>query len=211
MKLINLFRRQRFTLLTGIAAIASLLLFAACGVQEQATPTATPQPIAVATATPAPTATAVPTNTPEPPTVAPTATDTPVPTNTPTSVPVPIIATSTITPTLAPVLLVQASEAKAIYHGAEIVEGIGRYKSGAEPWMDLLVRFDDTWYGPERQEDDINASPLPEGYRWETDGSFTSLPNGEAWWTGPGIEGNARLIGPDGSQIVTLRLKIELY
>jgi hypothetical protein len=196
--------------------IASLLLLTACGgAQEEPTPTSTLQPptIAMTTMTPVPTATAVPTNTPEPPTDTPaaTATNTAIPPEPPTATPVIPTATSTITPTATAVPLMQVGEAKVIYHDADVVEGMGRYKSGIEPWIDLLVRLGDNWYGPERQEDDINALPLPDGYRWETEGSFSSLPTGEVWWTGSGVEGNARLIGPDGNELYTLHLKVEFY
>jgi len=103
----------------------------------------------------------------------------------------------------------QVQEAKVIYHDAVDIDGVGKYKEGVYVWMDLLVRLDDNWYGPERQADDISALPLPDGYRWEMDGDFSLLPNGEVWWTGPGIEGTARLINPEGSEIHTLELKIE--
>jgi hypothetical protein len=77
--------------------------------------------------------------------------------------------------------------------------------------MDLLVQMGGTWYGPERQEDDISVAPLPEGYYWTVTNSFATMLNGEAWWTGPGVSGEATLIGPDGSVVVRLPLRIEFY
>jgi hypothetical protein len=213
MKLVNLILQRKFARLAITATIAAVLLVTACGVQGEPTPTPTLPPVAIATATPLPTATQPPpTDTPKPPTATPTATNTAAPTATATSAPPPPPAPPTSTPTVTPVPLMQASEAKVIYHGAEVVEGIGRYRSGVEPWMDLLVRLEDgQWYGPERQEDDIEALPLPDGYGWEAAGNFSTLPDGEAWWTGPGLVGEARLIGPDGSQIYVLQLKVEFY
>lgn len=214
MKLLNLSHQCSFTVLKVIALIASLLLITACGAKKQKqepTPTATLPP--VATMTPVPTATAVPTetNTPEPPpTDTPTTVATAVPTSTPTDTPPPP-PPPTETPTVTPVPLMEVSEARVIYHDGEALNDLGRYESGVQPWLDLLVRMGDNWYGPERQEDDIEASPLPEGYRWETEGSFSSMPTGEAWWTGPGIQGKARLIGPDDSVLYTLTLMIEFY
>ena len=105
----------------------------------------------------------------------------------------------------------EVSEARIIYHDGEVLNEVGRYKSGVQPWIDLLVRVGDTWYGPERLEDDIDAIPLPDGYRWEVEGGFASFPNGEAWWTAPGVEGKARLIGPDGNVLYTLELEVEFY
>ena len=105
----------------------------------------------------------------------------------------------------------EVSEARVIYHDAKLVDNVGKYKSGVEPWIDLLVRMGDNWYGPERQVDDIEASPLPEGYRWETEGSFSSMPNGEAWWTAPGVRGKAILIGPDGGVLYSVDLMIDFY
>jgi hypothetical protein len=105
----------------------------------------------------------------------------------------------------------QVSEAVVVYHDAQIIDGVATYEPGVPPWLDLLVQLDGNWYGPERYEDDITAAPLPDGYRWETDDSFSSLPNGEAWWDGPGVEGKARLIGPDGNELHTLQLEIGFY
>jgi hypothetical protein len=206
--------RSRFSTkhLLSIIAIGGLLVLTACGLKEQPIPTPTPtptsQPVVMATMTPAPTATEVPTSTSEPPTETPPAIDTATPTTAATNTPIPAPA-ATITPTATAVLLMQVSEARVIYYDGEFVDGVEKYQPGVQPWMDLLVRVDDNWYGPERAEDDIQAIPLTDGYRWETDGNFSSLPNGEAWWTGPDTEGTARLIGPDGSEIHTLQLKIE--
>lgn len=193
--------------------MAVLLSVAACGARkkEQPAPTATLPP--VATVTPLPTATLVPTftNTPEPPTNTPTATATLIPTPAPTDTPLPT-PPPTETPTATPVPIVEVGEARIIYHDVEVVyNDVARYKAGLQPWLDLLVRVGNTWYGPERQADEIDAVPLPEGYRWETEGSFTSFPGGEAWWTAPGVEGRAKLIGPDGSLLYTLKLRIEFF
>lgn len=212
MKLGNLIQHH-VTMLKVVALIASLFLVTACGAsEEEPTPTVALPPMATTTSTPtattAPTSTS--TNTPEAATDTPAATATAVPTETPADTPVPA-PPPTDTPTVTPVPLLQASETKVIYHDAEAIDGVQRYQTGIQPWLDLLVRLDDTWYGPERYEDDINATPLPEGYGWEVDGGFSSLPNGEAWWVGPSTEGNARLIGPDGSEVLTLQLKIEFY
>jgi hypothetical protein len=35
--------------------------------------------------------------------------------------------------------------------------------------------------------------------------------NGEAWWTGPGVTGEAMLVGPDGVVLIRLPLGIEFY
>jgi hypothetical protein len=110
-----------------------------------------------------------------------------------------------------PVPLTEVSEARVIYHDAKVLDNVGKYKSSVEPWIDLLFRMGDNWYGPERQVDDIEASPLPEGYHWETEGSFSSMPNGEAWWTAPGVRGKAILIGPDGGVLYTVELMIDFY
>jgi hypothetical protein len=110
-----------------------------------------------------------------------------------------------------PVPSIQVSEAQIIYHDGQYENGVGKYQSGVSPWLDLLVRSEDTWYGPERQEDEIAAVPLPDGYGWEASGGFASLPNGEAWWTGPDVAGTASLIGPDGNELYTLELRVEFY
>jgi hypothetical protein len=106
----------------------------------------------------------------------------------------------------------QPDETRTIYHDAtDVVEGVGRYPAGSQPWLDLLVRAGGQWYGPERLEDGIQALLLPEGYRWESGGTFTTMPGGEAWWTGPGIAEQARLIGPDGSVLATLQMEVQFY
>jgi hypothetical protein len=92
--------------------------------------------------------------------------------------------------------LLQVLSLKVIYHDAESEnsEGVAFYQTGVEPWLDLLVLLGDNhWYGPERQADEIVAAPLPPGYRWETDSSFSSAENGEGWWNHNGNEGQARL------------------
>ena len=199
-----------------VVVIISLLLVTACGAREQQQPTPAATLPPVATVTPVPTATVSPTSTytPLPPTDTPdtpTATATlPAPTSVPTDTPVPP-APPTDAPTATPLPALEVNETRVIYHDAEVVydSGIAKYESEISPWLDLLVRLGDTWYGPERQEDDVEATPLPEGYRWETEGSFSSSPNGEAWWTAPGIQGRAHLIGPDGSVLATLELEVE--
>jgi len=215
MKAINLNGRGKFAMLQVLGVLASLLLVTSCGPREQPpTPTATLQPLAtvtpIPTATPAPTSTS--TYTPPPPTHTPTATATPPPPPVPTDTPAAATVPPTETPTVTPVPIVEVSEARIIYHDVEVVyNDVAKYKAGIQPWLDLLVRVGDTWYGPERQADEIDAVPLPEGYRWETEGSFSSFPTGEAWWTAPGVEGRARLIGPDGSVLYTLALRIEFF
>jgi hypothetical protein len=101
-------------------------------------------------------------------------------------------------------------DAKVVYHNGFAQDGMGKYERGAFPWLDLLVRLGETWYGPEREPDDgIVAQPLPDEYRWEGDGGFGVLPNGEAWWTESATEGVARLIGPSGELVLELPLRIE--
>jgi hypothetical protein len=217
MELLNLSRQRNFTALKVIAVIAILLLITACGFRgrrQEPTPTATLPP--VATMTPAPTATVIPTetNTPEPPADTPTTVAAAEPTSIPTDTPPPPPPPSpppTEEPTVTPVPLTEVSEARVIYHDAKVLDNVGKYESSVEPWIDLLVRMGDNWYGPERQVDDIEASPLPEGYRWETEGSFSTLPSGEAWWTAPGVKGKAILIGPDEGVLYTLELQIDFY
>ena len=83
------------------------------------------------------------------------------------------------------------------------------YERGTLPWLDLLVQLGGTWYGPEREPaDGIDAVPLPEAYHWETEGAFACLRNGEAWWAESGTEGIARLIGPDGTLLVSVPLRV---
>jgi hypothetical protein len=100
-------------------------------------------------------------------------------------------------------------EARVIYHDGHNQAGVGIYDGGVLPWMDLLVRLGEDWYGPEREPDDgINALPLPPRYRWEAEGGFGILPNGEAWWTKLATEGTARLIEPTGKVILELPLRV---
>jgi len=105
----------------------------------------------------------------------------------------------------------QVVEAKVLYHDA-VNEGegkVGVYESWAMPWMDLLVQLDDgNWYGPERREDEIQALPLPAGYRWETDGEFSCMEDGGVWWNETSTEGNARLFYGD-ALLLELQLRIE--
>jgi hypothetical protein len=100
-------------------------------------------------------------------------------------------------------------DTRVVYHNGFSQDGIGVYEEGAFPWLDLLVQLGGAWYGPEREPGDgIQAAPLPDGYRWQTAGSFGSLPNGEAWWAESNTEGIARLIGPTGTILVELPLRI---
>jgi len=212
MKPVNLTSQRSSALFRVLAISASLLTVIACRPQEtaQEQPTSTPTLPPIATMTPVPTPTVAPTNTLAPPTGTPTpmptATPSPVPTDTPVPPPAP-----TETPTATPVPLLEVGEVQVIYHDAEVVDGLARYPAGVTPWLDLLARFDGGWYGPERSEDDVEALPLPEGYRWEVQGGFAGLPNGEAWWVGPSSEGTAALVGPDGIEAYTLELRVEFY
>ena len=219
----KLIQRLKFSELKVIVVIVGLLFVAACSPRgfPQQEPTATATLPSVDTATPAPTATEATTDTPTPElpadTPTPTATTPVVPTVATTDTPVPVVAAPAPTEdtpieTETPVPLMGATEATAFYHDADIVDMIAKYRPDVSPWLDLLVRLDDgSWYGPERNDDAIDALPLPEGYRWETEGSFETLPNGEAWWAGPGVEGTATLIGPDGSGMITLHLELAFY
>jgi hypothetical protein len=49
---------------------------------------------------------------------------------------------------------------------------------------------------------------LPEGFRWEAEGGFGTLPNGEAWWAESGTTGTARLVDTSGAVLVELPLQI---
>ena len=159
MKRICSIQRRDYARLGVVVVIATLWLTTGCGVQEaQLEPTSTPNLAPIATQTPVPTdtpvpsPTAAPTSTPAVPTEISATTATAVPTAGPsdTPVPAPLI---TDTPTLTPVVTIQVSQAQVIFHDGQDVGGVGRYQSGISPWLDLLVRSDDTWYGPERQED----------------------------------------------------------
>jgi hypothetical protein len=104
---------------------------------------------------------------------------------------------------------VRVADARVIYHNGFSQDGIGIYERGAFPWLDLLVRLGGTWYGPEREPDDgFQAVPLPEGFRWEAEGGFGTLPNGEAWWAESGTTGTARLVDTSGAVLVELPLQI---
>ncbi len=128
----------------------------------------------------------------------------------------PPLPSSTLTPSLTPVLTSvtpmpprQVSEARAVYHDGFFQDGVGYYEEGTVPWLDLLVRLDKTWYGPEREAGDgLEALPLPASYRWEALGGFGTLPNGEAWWNQSATEGMARLIGPADELLLELPLRI---
>jgi hypothetical protein len=103
----------------------------------------------------------------------------------------------------------QVTDARAIYHNGFSQDGIGIYERDAFPWLDLLVKLEGTWYGPEREPDDgIHAVPLPEGFHWEAEGGFGTLPHGEAWWTESDTTGTARLIDTSGVVLVELPLRI---
>ena len=160
-------------------------------------------PAATDTPTPIPTVpptepSAHPTDTPRPTEAAdPVKTSTPRPTTTGNSPP------SSSQPSS------QVSATTVVYHSGENQDGVGVYVRGILPWMDLLVRMGDTWYGPEREPNDgINAQPLPDGYAWECTGGFGCHPNGEAWWAETSDEGTAKLTGPSGAVLVEVPLKI---
>jgi hypothetical protein len=104
---------------------------------------------------------------------------------------------------------VRVTDTRVVYHNGFAQDGVGVYERGAFPWLDLLVQLSGTWYGPEREPDDgIQALPLPEHYRWEADGGFGTLPNGEAWWAESSTVGTARLIDAGGAVLVELPLQI---
>jgi hypothetical protein len=99
------------------------------------------------------------------------------------------------------------TDTKVVYHDGYYHDGAGRYEEGVFPWMDLLAKLGDTWYGPERDPlDDIDAQPLPDGVHWECEGGFGCHPNGEAWWLEISNEGIARLIGPSGEVMIEVPL-----
>jgi len=88
----------------------------------------------------------------------------------------------------------------------------GMYHESTVPWVDLLVRLDDgLWYGPERNADDIEALPLPDGYAWECTGGFGCLPNGELWWNGLGTESTTVLRDADGVEVHRPLLRLEIH
>jgi hypothetical protein len=108
---------------------------------------------------------------------------------------------------------VHLTAGEARYHDAETMDeaGVPLYREGVLPWLDLLVRLeDDRWYGPARTADGLQVLPLPQRYRWETRGGFSSLPNGEAWWNKTSPEGEAILYGPDNTELQRLQLKVEI-
>ena len=103
------------------------------------------------------------------------------------------------------------SDVEVRYHDLEAYnrQGIPVYRPEVLPWLDLLVRLEDErWYGPDRAANIEGVWPLPQGYRWETQGGFSSLPNGEAWWNGTGPAGEAILYGPDGRALQQVPLRI---
>lgn len=125
-------------------------------------------------------------------------TDTPIPSPTPTvfntSIPTPIVV----------------AEWRVIYHDSEMKNGVPTYNVREIPWIDLLVKLGDLWYGPERQfNDDIEALALPSGYYWKAEGGFACKPDGEAWWTEQFNDGLARLYGPDGQVLLEVPLKVK--
>jgi hypothetical protein len=159
------------------------------------TPTATPEETIDQTATP--------TEEPEP-----TATPTPVPPDTPTPLPP--------TPTVAVV-----TDWSVIYHDAvTFCMDSGTYNPGITPWMDVLVRLGETWYGPDRYSGDaVQPLPLPEDYSWVCTGAFSCLRNGEAWLSGSGEKappacsetvytGKAQLFGPGGGFVKEIELRV---
>lgn len=102
---------------------------------------------------------------------------------------------------------------RVVYHDVSTYDlaGVPIYQSGVLPWIDLLVKHDGQWYGPERMRDEIQARPLESvGLKWEATGGFSTLPNGEAWWNETDRQGMATLYGPDETAIYTVTLKIEV-
>ena len=123
--------------------------------------------------------------------------------------PSPAVPPTTALPTSTPWTLFDVEDSKVIYYGAKSQrDGAGYYTSGVVPWMDLLVKMDGQWYGPERFNDEIEALPLPFGYRWEYRGGFDGEPNGEAWWMELVNEGYARLLAPDNTLHLEVPLKV---
>jgi len=108
-----------------------------------------------------------------------------------------------------PIVIDTIPETRVVYHDGFLHNGAGRYAPGTQPWMDLLVSFDGSWYGPERASwDDIVAHPLPENYQWECVGGFGCHDNGEAWWLGSSTEGTARLVSSTGAVMAEQSLRI---
>jgi hypothetical protein len=137
--------------------------------------------------------------------------DTPTPTLVPTDTPTP----KPPTPTPAVV-----SDWSVIYHDAtEFCMDWGKYDHGVMPWLDVLVRLGETWYGPDRWPGDaVDPLPLPEQYNWVCTGCFACLSNGEAWLADTGQKsapacteteytGKAKLFGPGGGFITEIALR----
>jgi hypothetical protein len=104
-------------------------------------------------------------------------------------------------------------EVSVVYHDVSAYSpgGTHVYDPGVLPWLDLLVRLDDEWYGPERQVgDEIGAYPLDQAgaFRWEASGAFSTLPNGEAWWNESGNQGIVTLYDPDHKSVYSVALEI---
>jgi hypothetical protein len=138
----------------------------------------------------------------------------PSPTLPPPASPVPIatLPPTLLVPSVAPISVV-VTDSKVIYHGGIEENGTWVYYTDSEnyvdPWLDLLVKLGDIWYGPERQlNDSINALALPPEYHWECERGFACKTGGEAWWTGQWNDGMARLFGPNGMKILELSLKV---
>ncbi|MBN2549529.1 MAG: hypothetical protein JXB15_10250 [Anaerolineales bacterium] len=124
-----------------------------------------------------------------------------------TVTPIPPTATVILTSTPTPVVV---TEWRVIYHDSEMKNGVATYQAGDIPWIDLLVKLGNLWYGPERQfNDEIEALALPSGYYWKTEGGFACNPDGEAWWTEQFNDGLARLYGPDGQVLLEVPLKVK--
>jgi hypothetical protein len=101
------------------------------------------------------------------------------------------------------------TDVQVIYHDGYYDDGAGRYEEGVFPWMDLLAKLGDSWYGPERApSDDMDAQPLLDGLHWECEGGFGCHPNGEAWWTESSNQGIARLIGPSDEVLIEVPLNV---
>ncbi len=189
---------------TGVAATQTAQSSDSDTLAAQATNT--PAPEAPAPVEVPPTATPIP-----PPPAAPTPTATLLP-------PPPAIPTATLLPpppaipTAAPIVQTSGVETKVIYHDGDFQNGVGTYPSNILPWLDLLVKLNGVWYGPEREPGDgINAVPLPGGLHWEATGGFAANPNGEAWWDGPEFVGVGLLYNVTTGLTIEVPLEVGFF
>ena len=115
-------------------------------------------------------------------------------------------ATTVLNPTATPIMV---TGYRVIYHEGEERNGVGYYKVGKIPWLDLLVQLNGQWYGPERQlTDDIQPAPLLFGFFWSITGGFMGDTKGKAWWTETINDGKAVLYSPDGIILLEVPLKV---